>query len=241
MNVIPDIIAIVSIVFYFKRANFELETRLLQYEKQTFERLLRLNEIVERISQDHEQTKYMIRMRFSQTWFIGSELRNILAPSTIENHVLEIGCFEGLSSCFLADMLLSHHRSTLDCVDPFMTIKTNDHSQFLTGDAEKNFDYNIRNNKHVKKITVHKMTSDDYFAELQPDLLYDFIYIDGCHIADFIARDMNNSWNHLAPLGRMWMDDYGGTNVEMKKFVNEHRHELDVIHSGYQLAIKKLR
>lgn len=43
----------------------------------------------------------------SQHWFLNSEIKNILDKSK-ENKILEIGCFEGLSSVFFADHFLEN-------------------------------------------------------------------------------------------------------------------------------------
>jgi len=45
----------------------------------------------------------MNHYKYSQSWFIGSEINNRLVDffdKSKENKILEIGCFEGLSSVF---------------------------------------------------------------------------------------------------------------------------------------------
>jgi hypothetical protein len=106
-----------------------------------------------------------------------------------------------------------------------------------------NFDFNISNCKNVDKITIHKITSDIFF-ENNNNQTYNFIYIDGCHEPDFIKRDMENSFNVLEKNGIMWMDDYGGGDgIQIKKamdtFLEKYYGQYELIHSGYQLAIKK--
>ena len=76
----------------------------------------------------------MEKYKYSQHWFLVSEIRRNLSnvlDQTKENRILEIGCFEGLSSVFFADNFLNNPNSSLTCVDPFLTIKYNDHSQYL--------------------------------------------------------------------------------------------------------------
>jgi len=156
--------------------------------------------------------------------------------------ILEIGCFEGLSSVFFADNLLHHPDSTLTCVDPFMTVDNNDHASFLQNDEEKSFDYNTSVCANAEKIVVYKETSDAFF--LRNTKVYDLIYIDGCHEPDFITRDMENSFKVLQANGIMWMDDYGGgkggtIKNTMDLFLTKHTGEYVIIHQGYQLAIQK--
>jgi predicted O-methyltransferase YrrM len=184
----------------------------------------------------------------ARAWFLGSEIRRYILnylDNNTQNDILEIGCYEGLSSVFFSDNLLNHINSSMTCVDPFLLIN-NDHAQFLTSNEEKNFDFNINNCKNSDKITVLKITSDEFFKNNTE--MYNFIYIDGCHEIDYINRDMENSFKSLKKNGIMWMDDYMGGGVEekgqikrtMDAFLNRHNGEFKLIHKGYQLAIKKL-
>jgi len=187
----------------------------------------------------------MNNYKYSQTWFLGSEIKNQLfncLDKSNQNKILEIGCFEGLSSVFFADNFLDNSNSTLTCVDPFLTIDNNDHNQFLQNNEEMNFDFNISNCKNVDKITIHKITSDIFFEN--NNQTFNFIYIDGCHEPDFIKRDMENSFNILQKNGIMWMDDYGGGDgIQIKNtmntFLEKYKGQYELIHQGYQLAIKK--
>jgi predicted O-methyltransferase YrrM len=158
-----------------------------------------------------------------------------------KNAILEIGCYEGLSSVFFADNVLDNPASTLTCVDPFLNAE-NDHKPFLSNNEELNFDYNITNCKNSNKIAVHKITSDAFFERNRAT--YNFIYIDGCHECDFIMRDMENSFKVLDKNGIMWMDDYGGGDgvqikYTMNAFLEKHEGTYAILHSGYQLAIRK--
>lgn len=184
--------------------------------------------------------------KYSQTWFLSSEIKNKLSTfldKTKQNNILEIGSFEGLSSVFFADNFIDNQKSNLTCVDPFLSINNNDHSQFLQNNEEKNFDYNILTCKNSHKITVHKITSDIFFKN--NNKTYNFIYIDGCHEPEFIKRDMENSFKILEKNGIMWMDDYcGGDGIQVKNvmnnFLKKYKDQYELIHIGYQLAIKKI-
>lgn len=189
--------------------------------------------------------------KYTETWFIGSEIQTILSSifkyslffDKKEYNILEIGCFEGLSSVFFADNLLDHEKSTLTCVDPFLTIDTNDHRMYLQNNQELHFDYNTSVCKNSQKITIHKTTSDKFFETNTKT--FNFIYIDGCHEPDFIKRDMENSFKCLEKGGIMWMDDYSNqSNHEIKntmnRFLEQHKDEYELLHMNYQLAIKKL-
>jgi len=183
--------------------------------------------------------------KYSKTWFFGSEIRNNLSKvldESKENRILEIGCYEGLSSVFFADNFMENPKSRLTCVDPFLTINDNDHTQYLQNNEEKNFDFNLSNCKNSDKITIHKTTSDIFFETNTQT--YNCIYIDGCHEPDFIKRDMENSFDVLEKDGIMWMDDYGGGDgIQIKNamdaFLTKYDGQYELFHKGYQLAIKK--
>jgi predicted O-methyltransferase YrrM len=187
----------------------------------------------------------MNKFKYSQTWFLGSEINiklEYFLDKSKENKILEIGCFEGLSSVFFADNFLDNPNSTLTCVDPFLTINNNDHSKFLQNNEELNFNFNVSVCKNSDKITIHKFTSDIFF--LNNNQTYNLIYIDGCHESDFIKRDMENSFNVLEKNGIMWMDDYGGGDGiqiknNMNQFLEKYNGQYKLIHMGYQLAIQK--
>jgi hypothetical protein len=184
--------------------------------------------------------------KYSQTWFLNSEIKQKMSDfydKSKVNNILEIGCFEGLSSIFFADNFIDNLNSSLTCVDPFLSIDNNDHMQFLENNEENNFDFNISVCKNSDKIIIHKITSDTFFEN--NNKTYNFIYIDGCHEPEFIKRDMENSFNFLEKNGIMWMDDYGGGDgIQIKNamntFLEKYTGQYQIIHVGYQLAIKKL-
>ena len=188
----------------------------------------------------------MNNYKYSQTWFIGSDI-NLLLSNFLDksqcNKILEIGCFEGLSSIFFADNFIDNEYSNLTCVDPFLTIDNNDHINYLQNNQEMNFDFNMSICKNIDKIKIHKITSDIFFEN--NNNLYNFIYIDGCHEEDFIKRDMENSFKFLEKNGIMWMDDYmGGDGIKIRNvidtFLEKYKDQYELIHKGYQLSIKKI-
>jgi predicted O-methyltransferase YrrM len=190
----------------------------------------------------------MNNYKYSQTWFIHSEIYQKLKSfidKNEQNNILEIGCFEGLSSVYFADNFLDNPKSSLTCIDPFLSIDDNDHRHLLLNNEEINFDFNISVCKNSNKIIIHKITSDMFFENNKKlNKTYNFVYIDGCHIPDFITRDMENSFNILEKNGIMWMDDYeGGDGIQIRNVIDEflikYKDKYNLIHKGYQLAIQK--
>jgi predicted O-methyltransferase YrrM len=185
----------------------------------------------------------MNQYKYTQSWFLDSELKKKMSVfcENKTNTILEIGCFEGLSTVFFADNFLNFPNSTLTCVDPFLSIDNNDH-RYLLDIAESNFNFNIANCKNSNKITFHKITSDTFFENNKQT--FTFIYIDGCHLPEFITKDMENSFNVLEKNGIMWMDDYGGgmdntIKNTMNNFLEKYKGLYEFIHVGYQLGIIK--
>lgn len=54
--------------------------------------------------------------------------------------------------------------------------------------------------------TLHR-TSDDYFADLDPDVRFDLIFIDGLHLAEQVEKDVENALRHLTPGGVIVLHD----------------------------------
>ena len=57
-------------------------------------------------------------------------------------------------------------------------------------------------------------------------------------------RDMENAFNILEKNGIIWMDDYGGGDGiqirnTMNSFLKKYMGHYELIHLGYQLAIRK--
>lgn len=187
----------------------------------------------------------MEKYTYTHGWFLGSEIRARLLNHLWkdgQNNILEIGSYEGLSSCWFSDNLLSNPFSTLTCVDVW---DLNDKNTPMSNDTEKIFLSNLPKSAHPERCSVIKATSDQFFAMLTPLAQYNLIYIDGSHELVNIKNDIENSWKVLAPGGIMWMDDYlGGADcVTMKKCMDDTLSQFsgqyDIIHQGYQLAIRK--
>jgi hypothetical protein len=53
----------------------------------------------------------------------------------------------------------------------------------------------------------NRVTSDQFFANLSATKLYDFIFIDGLHTKEQVAKDISNSLNHLALNGTIMVHD----------------------------------
>lgn len=185
------------------------------------------------------------KYQYTHGWFLGAEIKTNLFNHLWkdgQNNILEIGSYEGLSSCWFSDNLLNNQYSTLTCVDSW---DLHDPITPLSNQTEARFFANLPKSAHPGKCTIYKTTSDDFFEKLAPVARYNLIYVDGSHELFNIKRDIENSWKALAPGGIMWMDDYlgGADQITMKKCMDatlaQFAGQFDVIHQGYQLAIRK--
>lgn len=191
-------------------------------------------------------TKY----EYTKAWFFESEIKDRIfhcVDPTSEMHILEIGCFEGLSACFFSDNFLGHSQSTLICVDPFYTSGSKEAvqhcitSQYIDDQVHARFIHNTDKSKNASKITFHNITSDEFFKT--NDKTFNFIYVDGCHSLEYIWRDLTNSFECLENGGILWMDDYRSsreTQMTMNRFLECINGRYKLINAGYQLAIKKI-
>lgn len=183
----------------------------------------------------------MEKYSYTHGWFLNSELRHNLFkyvnPNEVHN-ILEIGSYEGLSACFFIDNFLKNEGSTLTCVDPF---DINDTTTPLTGMTKNIFLNNISRSDYPQKVIIKEMYSNDFFLENK--VMYDIIYIDGSHLEKDIINDMNEAHKVLKQGGIMWLDDYlGGSDDTIKKTMDNfiYKDKYITIHSGYQLALRKI-
>lgn len=179
--------------------------------------------------------------RFNTNWFDCSELKaNIMRYyNGVEKiNILEIGSYEGASACYFADNLLNNNESMMVCVDPFCvedtTTPVNDSTKEL-------FLENIRKSKNYNKIVFKNMFSKEFYLENKDK--FDFIYIDGSHLAEDIEIDFEESLKIIKKGGIIWMDDYGGGHGNYIKncidaLYEKNKDKIEIIHKGYQIAFK---
>ena len=199
----------------------------------------------EQVQPEQVESEEVQKYNYTQYWFISSEIKRNISQyldktPEVVNSILDIGSFEGIGSAFFADNYLENEMSTLTCVDPFLTINTNDYSDFLQNGAELNFDFNISNCKNSNKITTHKITSDAFFENNTKQ--YNLIYIDGSRDIEIIKRDIEKSFAFLEKDGILWMNNYNYNKDiydTINIFLESHLDQYDIIHNNYQIAIKK--
>lgn len=100
-------------------------------------------------------------------------------------------------------------------------------------DPTFNFDWEAEQAQRGAQAQYHQVTSDEYFGSvIDPDQLFDVIYLDGLHTFEQTLRDLNNALNHLAPGGAILVDDvkptsYHASLPDMANFFEVRRYERD--------------
>jgi len=195
-------------------------------------------------------------MSYTHNWLDG--FKNNTSGIKNLNLCLEIGCFEGLTSNYIVDNLLSID-GKLICIDPLTDVYLNDN---LTDfDIDKNnseFSYfkdqygrfcnNVKEHLESSKIELVRKLSSDAFPELIKKYKnqFDFIYIDGDHRIESVYNDAINSFELCKTGGLILFDDYlwdisssESTKIGIDKFLNEYVGRYNLIIKNYQVLIQK--
>jgi predicted O-methyltransferase YrrM len=166
---------------------------------------------------------------------------------------LEVGSFEGRSACWLLQKILTQESSRLTCIDLFEQGRSQgafdttglDSNRMSTEDR---FDYNIQQTGASERVEKLRGNSHELLRSL-PDSHYDFIYIDGSHIAKDVLEDAVLAWRLLKTRGVVTFDDYEWRDepdplrcpkIAIDAFLRVYEGHYRVVHKGYQVTLEKL-
>lgn len=186
------------------------------------------------------------------------ENTNIIPKKSLDN-VLEIGSFEGLTSNYIVDNLLTE-AGKLFCIDPLtdvylnnnLTEKDKENNQTIYKYFNNQYDRFISNTaKNTSKINLIRKLSIEAFPELllNKKNYFDLIYIDGDHRADAVYIDAINCFKLCKVDGYIIFDDYAwgneiykeqATRFGVDKFLNEYKDNISIILKNYQIMIKRI-
>ncbi len=164
---------------------------------------------------------------------------------------LDIGPFEGRSTIWLLENILTSDDSNIVCVDTF---EGSDEHKVQNVDTSKLIDIFLENIcKFKNKVAIIKGKSQE---ELRRDIIgmlytYDFVYIDGSHRSPDVLEDAILSFRLLKKGGIMIFDDYkwtfpGSTDevespgIAIDAFLSIFRKEYKLLLKDYQVVIEKL-
>ena len=202
----------------------------------------------------------MTDYKFTQDWFHWApQVWEQLIPLLPERKAfLEIGSFEGRSTVWIIENMMEDG-GCIDCIDTWSGGE--EHGNGEMDGAEARFDHNIELvlRKYADEtgarrwVAKCKGTSTKELAcwltGIDDDTpAYDFIYIDGSHIAKDVLTDACMAWPLLKKGGIMVFDDYmwgeprdilHRPKPAIDAFVNIFAEEVEMIHMGYQLIVRK--
>lgn len=117
------------------------------------------------------------KSNLGEDWFNFGEFYKEIVEHFSEGHFVEVGCYKGRSSLFLAiEIANSNKNIKLDCIDIF----------------DGNLFEIFQNNMSVVKnyYSVYKLPSVEG-AKLYKDKSLDFVYLDACHLYECLIADIN--------------------------------------------------
>jgi len=189
-------------------------------------------------------------MNFTQDWFSHNipSLQAYLKDVEV-NSILEIGCFEGRSSCWFLQNVLADD-GVLVSVDTFAGSMEHDGMDF----SEVRNRWSNNTDKAKKPSQIVNLWDDPSLLAMS-DLLFtknefDLIYIDGSHEAADVMTDACMGYHLLKVGGSMIFDDYlwnmnwayyQRPKPAIDAFVELFYGRVAVTSCGYQLIVKRLK
>ena len=157
---------------------------------------------------------------FTNNWFesVAKGVWDTLIPQVNPTRILEIGSYEGASTCYLIEKLAPSKALEIHCIDMWeggIEHKKESGSEIDMSAVERRFHENT-------KIAIHKVENDVHlsihkgFSDFQLSKLiaegkqgyFDFIYVDGSHQAPDVLCDALLSFRLLKNNGVIAFDDY---------------------------------
>lgn len=163
---------------------------------------------------------------------------------------LEIGCFEGMATCWLLDNILTHESAKITCIDIFEGVIDEKKQDTNTRKSvEKRFDWNIERSGASQKVRKIVGFSQTVLRSL-PVNAYNAIYIDGSHLGSDVLQDAVLSWGLVKQGGLIIFDDYHfefpnhphqNTRVGIDAFLTVFQDKIKIIYKGdRQVFLEKI-
>ena len=199
------------------------------------------------------------RFTFRHRWFdaaIRADWERLAQPLFGKKlQVLEIGCYEGASTTWILDNLMSHPESSLTCIDTFeggMEHQEADKThRYELQSLESRFRANVAKCEyHASKLEVVKARSDEALLELRcKGTRFDLVYIDASHVAIDVLQDAVLSWHMLNLNGVMVFDDFRwkgyledcyNPRIAIQAFLHCVVQEVETTETEYQMWVTKV-
>jgi hypothetical protein len=220
----------------------------------------------------------MTEYQFTKDWFAWApEVWKQLIPLLPERKsFLEIGSFEGRSAVWIIENMMNPG-DWIDCVDTWEGGEEHNNGEMLGAEARFDHNIiaalNCQSAQHrsregswghtrfaspgpdaeSNRVYKYKSTATEFLGRklahwVDGKNLYDFIYIDGSHIAKDVLTDACMAWPLLKQGGLLVFDDYmwgesrdilHRPRLAVDVFVNIFAEGLDIVHMGYQFVVRK--
>jgi predicted O-methyltransferase YrrM len=189
---------------------------------------------------------------YTQDWFSGNLplweklFEVVYADRNKKYNFLEIGSFEGRSTKWLCSNILKNPSSKVYCIDTWSGGE--EHANLDLSGLYDRFINNLQDEITVGKVIPMRGYSNEQLMKFTEEQ-FDFIYIDGSHVASDVLLDLVYSFN-LAKSGAVILcDDYGSDSyyrdpahspkLAIDTFTSIYYNKIDLVHSGYQFAFRK--
>lgn len=163
---------------------------------------------------------------------------------------LEIGCFEGMTTAWMFENILTHPQSCAVVIDTFRgspEIGENHHERNPT--MLERFKANTE--AHADRLTIYQSDTEQILTRLRDESAFDIIYVDASHKQKDVLRDAMNAWLLLVRGGILIFDDYlwyppdHSEELPVKKavdaFMYGFKDYIQPIHIGSQVVLRKQR
>lgn len=159
---------------------------------------------------------------FTVNWFDGSrQVVSAVLEYFKPKRILEIGSFEGQSTCHFIEFLGKTPDGYIKCIDPWFAAQKRPNGDPWPFDAEKIYNRFKRNTEiarsrvanavrvdHVRSMSVYELIDMAADSNWHDDASFDLVYIDGAHDAINVLRDAVLSFQLLSVGGVLVFDDY---------------------------------
>jgi predicted O-methyltransferase YrrM len=180
-------------------------------------------------------------------WFEGQKYlfeRNLTKFKGQSNlRFLQIGAYTGDASVWLLENILTDPTSILLDVDTWEGSGESEHTNI---NFDKVYEYYKKRTEPYANLRSVRNNSDNFFQNNKTD--WDFIYIDGDHTSEQVARDADGAWSLLKSQGIIAFDDYGwGKDMPehltpkpaIDAFLAKYAGEYDLLTQEYQVWVQK--
>ena len=159
----------------------------------------------------------MSKFDFTTNWFEinGKQVWDSLIPQVKPSKVLEIGSYEGESTCYIINFLENKKNAELYCIDTWDGAIEQKNREVDMLEVERRFDHNtnlalskLKNSINFSKL---KGKSDIMLSKLlieKKEIYFDFIYVDGSHQATDVLFDAVMAFKLVRVGGVIAFDDY---------------------------------